>query len=76
MKKGDRYYTKVCKHVKNQKLFAFCGYESITIQVAHGVIRDNARKLVQFATVLHFLPQGHPMLEYEALKHLFKFLQV
>jgi hypothetical protein len=50
------------------------GCESIIIQVAHGVVGENARKVVQFAIVLHLLQQGCPMLEYEALKLLFKFL--
>jgi len=31
VKKGDWHYSKVCKHAKNQKLFAFHGRESITI---------------------------------------------
>jgi hypothetical protein len=48
------------------------GCESIIIQVAHGVARENARKVVQFSIVLHLLQQGCPMLEYEALKPLFK----
>jgi hypothetical protein len=51
----DRYYSRVCKHVKNQKLFAFGGCEYIATQVTHGVVRDNAKKVVQFAIVLHLL---------------------
>jgi hypothetical protein len=57
-------------------LFAFYGREFIPTQVAHGVVGENARKVVQFANVLHLLQQGRPLLEYEALKPLFKFLQV
>jgi hypothetical protein len=76
VKKGDWYYFKVCRHAKNQKLFAFCGYESIVTQVAHGVVGENARKVVQFATMLHLLQQGRPMLKYEALKPLLKVLQM
>ncbi len=34
------------------------------------------KKVIQFATMLHLLQQGHPMLEYEALTPLFKFLRV
>jgi hypothetical protein len=49
------------------------GCESIFIQVAHGVAGENARKVV---IMLYLLQQGCPMLEYEALKLLFKFLQV
>jgi hypothetical protein len=58
--------SKVCKHAQNQKLFASHGRKSIAIQVAHNVAKDNARKVVQFATMLHLLQQGHPMLKYEA----------
>ncbi len=68
--------SKVCRHAKNQKLFASSGHKSIVIQVAHDVVRKNARKVVQFATMLHLLQQRHPMLDYEALKPLFKFLQL
>jgi hypothetical protein len=76
VKKGDWYYSKFCRHAKNQKLFTFHGCESITTQVAHGVAGKNARKMVHFVTMLHLLQQGCPMLEYEALKPLFIFLQV
>jgi hypothetical protein len=55
-------------------LFAYHGHEFIAIQVAHGVVGKNVKKVVQFTIVLHLLQQGHPMLEYEALKPLFKFL--
>jgi hypothetical protein len=55
-------------------LFASRGYEFTTIQVAHGVVGENVRKVVQFTILLHLLQQGHPMLEYDTLKLLFKFL--
>ncbi len=55
VKKRDWYYYKICKHVKNQKLFASHGCEFIATQVAHGVVRHNAKKMVQFANVLHLL---------------------
>jgi hypothetical protein len=35
-----------------------------------------AQKVVQFATMLHLLQQECHVLEYEALKPLFQFLQV
>ncbi len=38
--------------------------------------RENAKKVVQFAIVLHLSQQECPMLEYETSKPLFKFLQV
>jgi hypothetical protein len=37
---------------------------------------ERARKRQQFATVLHTLQEGRPMLEYEALRPLFTFLGV
>jgi hypothetical protein len=55
-------------------LFASHGRESIGIQVAHGVARKNAKKVVSFIIVLHLLQQGCPMLEYGTFKALFKFL--
>ncbi len=55
VKKKDWYYYKVCKHAKNQKLFTSHGYEFIATQVTHGVVKDNAKKVVQFAIVLHLL---------------------
>jgi hypothetical protein len=38
------------------------------------VCRNNAKKVVQFASILHLLQQGHPMIEYEPLMPLFEFL--
>jgi hypothetical protein len=76
VKKRDWYYTKVCKHAKNQKLLTSRGCEFIATQITHGVVKENARKVVQFAIVLHLLQQGRPMLKYEVVKSLFKFMQV
>jgi hypothetical protein len=76
VKKGDWYYSKDSMHSKNYKLFVSRNHESIASQVAKGVVGEKGRKVVQFATMLHLLQQGHPMLEYEALKHLFQFLQM
>jgi hypothetical protein len=44
VKKRDWYYYKVCKHAKNEKLFASHGPEFITTQVAYGMIKENAKK--------------------------------
>jgi exoribonuclease II len=44
VKKSDWYYYKVCKHAKNQKLFISHGCEFIATQVAHGVVKENAKK--------------------------------
>jgi hypothetical protein len=76
VKKGDWYYIKLGRHAKNQKLFTSHGRESIATQVAHGVARKNAKKVVNFVIMLNLLQQGCPMLEYGTLKPLFKFLHV
>jgi hypothetical protein len=55
VKKGDWYYSKVCRHANNLKLLAFCNYESVATQVANGMAREKTRKIVQFATILHLL---------------------
>jgi hypothetical protein len=38
------------------------------------VARENQRKVIQFAIVLHLLQQGHPMQEYEIIRPLYEFL--
>jgi len=76
VKKGDWHYIKFYRHAKNQELFASHGHESLATQIAHGVARENAKKVVNFVIMLHLLQQGCPMLEYGTLKHLFKFLHV
>jgi hypothetical protein len=54
----------------------FHNQESVVAQVANGMSRNKVRKLVQFATVLHLLQQGHPMLQYEVMKPLFEFITI
>jgi hypothetical protein len=77
LKKRDHwYYSKVCKHVKNQNLFNFHNHESVVAQVANGMARKKVRKLVQFATILDLLQHGHPMLQYEVMKPLFEFITI
>ncbi len=76
VKKGDWYYLKVSKHAKNKKLLAFCSHEFVVAQIVNCFVGKKLQKVVQFATMLQLLQQGCPMLEYEALKLLFQFLQV
>ncbi len=77
LKKGDHwYYSKVCKHAKNQNLFNFHNHESVVAQVTNGMARKKVRKIAQFTTISHMLQQGHPMLEYEAMKPLFEFITI
>jgi hypothetical protein len=51
-----------------------CGNESVVAQVANGMVRKKAKKVVQFASILHLLQQGHPTIEYEPFMPLFEFL--
>ncbi len=47
--------SKVYRHARNHKLFAFHGHKFIDFQVAHDVAKENVRKVAQFATMLHLL---------------------
>jgi Rad3-related DNA helicase len=55
MKKGEWYYTKSCKHVKNLVEFVSCNHQTIAQQVANGIARKRTRKVMHFTTVLHLL---------------------
>ncbi len=76
MKKGDWSHFKDCKRVKNHKLFASCSHGSVVTQLANEMIRDNKKKVVQFASILHLLQQGCPMQKYEAIRPLYGFFVV
>jgi len=45
-------------------------------KVAKGVVGEKHIKLILFATLFHTLKHGKPMLEYEAHKKLFDFLNL
>jgi hypothetical protein len=75
VKKGQWYIAKNCKHLRFEKIFAAQSTVTVAQQLAV-VKRERARKRQQFATVLHLLQEGRPMLEYPALKPLFTFLGV
>lgn len=55
VKKGDLYYSRNCKHAKNHKLFVFHNRQIVASQLGNGDVREMGRKVVQFATILHFL---------------------
>ncbi len=52
MKKGEWYYTKSCKHVKNHVELASHNCQAITQQVANGVVGEKAKKVMYFTIVL------------------------
>lgn len=75
IKKGQWYMAKNCKHLRYERLFA--ARNTITVAQQLAVVKgERARKRLQFATILHLLQEGRPMLEYAALLPLFTFLNV
>jgi hypothetical protein len=60
VKKRDWYYSKYSRHAKNQKLLASHNREYVATQSANGVVGEKVWKVMQFATLLHLLLQGHP----------------
>ena len=75
IKKGQRYMAKNCKHLRYERLFAARNTVTVAQQLAV-VEGERARKRLQFATILHMLQEGRPMLEYAALLRLLTFLGV
>jgi hypothetical protein len=56
------------QHAKNHRLFISHNRKIIVDQVINEVVKKKGGKILQFAIVLSLLQQGHPMLEYEAIK--------
>jgi hypothetical protein len=55
VKKGDWFYSKVYKHAKYQRTLAFCNWEIIDAQLAHGMVGKKPWKVVQFSTKFHLM---------------------
>jgi hypothetical protein len=75
VKKREWYTSNDYKHNINQVTYASKGRESI-LQVTNGLVGEKHKKLVQFATMFHTLKHDMLMLEYEAQKDLFDFLNL
>jgi hypothetical protein len=75
-KKGEWYTSNDCKHNKNVATYACKGREFILQQVTTRLANEKCKKLVKFATLFHTLKHGQPMLEYNAHKELFDFLNL
>ncbi len=73
VKKGELYYSQICKHAINHKLFVSHNRQIVVAQLGNGDARKKGRKVAQFAKVLNLLQQGQRMLEYEAMKPLHEF---
>jgi hypothetical protein len=54
-KKGIGIIQNMVRHAKNKKLFASHNCEYVATQSANGVVREKARKVMQFVTLLHLL---------------------
>jgi len=63
-------------HVKNKKLFAAKGLDMVAIQLESGGKVEREKNYIQFVAIWHLFKQGHPMMDFEGLKGLFKFLKV
>jgi hypothetical protein len=63
-------------HVKNEKFFAARGLDIVAIQLENGGKAEREKKYIQFVAIQHLFKQGRPMIDFEGLKGLFKFLKV
>ncbi len=73
-KKQIGFSPKIIGIAKTKKLLVKCGNESVVALVANGMVGKKAKKVMQFASILHLFQQGHAMIEYEPLMFLFEFL--
>jgi len=55
VKKGECYYTKSYKHVKNDVELASRSCQTIAQQVANGIAGEKAKRVMYFTIVLHML---------------------
>ena len=63
IKKGQWYIANNCKHLRYERIYA--GRNHVTVAQQLVVVKgERARKRIQFATILHLLQEGCPMLEY------------
>jgi hypothetical protein len=76
IRKGKWYIAYNCKHLVNERKYAARSAQKPIIQQLREVKGERARKRQQLATIFLFLQQGHPMVEYEAIRSLMQFLGV
>ena len=65
-----------CQHLKNCKEWASRKPRLVANQVQIGLQVDCKRKEVQFSTLYEVLVHGRPMIDYERIESLLKFLRV
>ena len=75
IKKGQWYVAKNCKHLRYERIYA--SRNTVTVAQQLAVVKgERARKRILYATIVHLLQEGRPMLEYTALQSLLQFLKV
>jgi len=72
----DYFYYKDFAHAKNERTYFVHNSEFIMTLVQSRIHLVAWKKFIQFATILHILLHGRPMLEYELLRELFLLLKV
>ena len=75
VKKGKCYWNKSCKHAKNQELFVSRKTITLLQMVWNTIVREGCWKFVQLVTLFHVFSRGRPMIEYEALRNVLKYLR-
>jgi hypothetical protein len=70
IQKGQWYIAYNYKHLVNERRYAARSAQKPIIQQLREVKGERARKRQQLATIFHFLQQGRPMVEYEAIRLL------
>jgi hypothetical protein len=75
VKKGQCYWDKSCKHLKNQKLFVDRKTNIVLQMVQNTIVGKGRQKFVQLAMLFHVFSRGRPMTEYEVLRGLLKCLK-
>jgi hypothetical protein len=72
----DYFYCKDVAHAKNEKTYFMWNLESVMTLVQLRIHLGTWKKFIQFATILHILLHGRPILEYESLREFFLLLKV
>jgi len=73
---GQYFICPTNSHVKNEKLFVARGLDTVVVQLENGGKAKRKKTNIQFVAIWHLLKQGHPTIDFEGLKGLFKFLIV
>ncbi len=69
---GKWYFAKDPKHAKNEVLNASFTHDFVLTRLTITEVTNNKRKLLQYRCISHLLNEGHPTMDYEGMKVLFK----